>query len=100
MANGCSLDMLLSKSNIMRKYQLINYLDNVMNYCSVIYVYDDPIVFMCNNREKAIVYTEKELKKAKEHFESCGIYVMEKEVIVSHKRTIDAKDTRLGTRSS
>lgn len=80
----------------MKKYQLINRIDNVESYCSVIYVYDDPLVFMSKNRQNAIVYTEKELKKAKEHFESCGIYVMEKEVHVSHKRTIDLKnDARL-----
>lgn len=96
MANGCSLDMLLNKSNIMRKYQLVNYKDNNESYCSIIYVYDNPILYMNKNRECAMVYTEKELKRAKEHFESCGIYVMEKEVHVSHKRTIDLKnDARL-----
>ena len=96
MANGCSLDMLLNKSNIMRKYQLVNRIDNIERYCSVIYVYNNPLVFMGKDRQKAMVYTEKELKKAKEHFENCGIYVMEKQVLISHKNTVDLKnDARL-----
>lgn len=89
MANGCSLGMLLNKFNIMKRYQLVNRIDNIERYCSVIYVYNDPLVFMCKDRQKAMVYTEKELKKAKEHFENCGIYVMEKEVLISHKNTVD-----------
>jgi hypothetical protein len=80
----------------MRKYQLINRIDNIEKYCSVLYVYDNPILYMNKNRECAMVYTEKELKRAKEHFENCGIYVMEKEVLISHKKTFDFKnDARL-----
>lgn len=89
-----SLDVQQNKFNIMKKYQLIITPEENRTdvYCSVIYAYNDPIVFMSKDREKAIVYTKKELEKAKEHFENCGINVIEKEVLISHKRTFDLKN--------
>jgi len=73
----------------MKKYQLITPVLNHEEYCSVINVYNEPLFFISKNRERAVVYTEKELPKAKEHFRNLGLIIMQKEVIVSHKRTID-----------
>jgi hypothetical protein len=74
----------------MKKYQLTTpILENVTGYCSVINVYDAPLFFISKDRERALVYTEKELPKAKEHFQNLNIEVLEKEVTVLHKRTID-----------
>lgn len=73
----------------MKKYQLITPVLNHEEYCSVIDVYEEPLFFLSKNRERAIVYTEKELSKAKEYFENLGIAIMQKEVKISHKRTID-----------
>jgi hypothetical protein len=50
----------------MKKYQLITpILENITGYCSVINVYNEPLFFISKDRERAMVYTEKELPKAK-----------------------------------
>jgi len=73
----------------MKKYQLITPVLNHEEYCSVIDVYEEPLFFLSKNRERAVVYTEKELPMAKAHFRNLGIAVIQKEVKISHKRTID-----------
>ena len=74
----------------MKRYQLTTPVLNHEEYCSVIDVYNEPLFFLSKNRERAMVYTEKELPKAKAHFQNLGIAIVEKEVIVSRKKTKDA----------